>query len=170
MRNLILVLAILALGCHEQNKNKISPAELVKSREIKKVSEADLLKGAGLMAEEIIGKLDSLVDQRMNKDSIDCNTESWPAVDTLSKEYKAKIRLIRLASTNLSELEYQLLEAYQYNLENSLALTTSVQKLDERSVLYTSPLSAGDWGHCQDSKGPRIWSLKISIKEIISRL
>ena len=159
------------MACHEQNKNKISPAELVKSREIKKVTEAEILQGGTILGDEI--RL--LIDKIIETDSTACKTGKSLKIDSLATTYNTEIRLIGNATENPKMLESQLLEAYQYNLENDLVLTHSIQKLDNKTVLYTYPIGRGTkfYEHCMDSlrrQNAEMWSLKIPIKIIINRL
>ena len=51
-----------------------------------------------------------------------------------------------------TELEGQLLEAYEYNLEKSLEVKPGVQKLEDGNFLYTRPIIAGN-GMCLQCHG-----------------
>lgn len=174
MRYYWLIFSLLFVACHEQNKNKISPAELVKSREIKKVSEAEILRGGSKIGDEILLAVNKIVQKRSERDSGACEPSGWHEMDSLSKAYNSKIQLVRSSSKN-EQLEAQLLDAYQYNLENDLAPTPSIQKLDNKTVLYAYPIGKGTtlYKYCMDSarrKNAEMWSLKIPIKEVINGL
>lgn len=170
-----LIFGLLFMTCHEQNKNKIPPAELVKSREIKKVSEAEILRGGSALGDEIMKSVTLLFEIKTEQDSIECPPAKWPKLDSLTKVYGTNIRKVGAKTPAKTPLESQLLEAYQYNIENNLYLTPSVQKLDSKTVLYTHPIGkySKHYKYCPDSashKGSEMWSIKIPIKEIINKL
>ena len=172
----LLSLAVLfTIACHEQNKNKVSPAELMKSREIKKVSEAEILKKGGEIGQEVLERVQAVSASNLMKDSALCDVSMWRELDSLESAYQAEIQKVNVESLTNSELELQLLSAYQYNLENNLAPTPSIQKQDARTVLYAYPIdsSSNVYKYCLDSvqqKQAEMWSIKIPIKEIINRL
>lgn len=162
-------------SCHEKNKNKISPAELMKSREIKKVSEAEILKEGTVMGDEIRTSLEVIISNQLGSDSSDCNFENWAAMDSIEFTYQSDIRKVNVKSEIKSDLEYQLLEAYQYNLENNLSATPAVQKLDQSTVLFTYPVTkeSAVFKYCLDSTSrlsAEMWVIRMPIKEIVNRL
>ncbi|WP_422360841.1 hypothetical protein [Reichenbachiella sp.] len=172
----LLSLAVLfTIACHQQNKNKVSPAELMKSREIRKVSEAEILKKGGEIGHEILELVQAISATNLMKDSALCEISEWRDLDSLESAYQVEIQKVNVEFPTNSELDLQLLSAYQYNLENNLDPTPSVQKLDAQSVLYAYPIDASSniYKYCLDSvqrKQAEMWSIKIPIKEIINRL
>lgn len=176
MQNLIIGVGLfLAMACHEKNKNKISPAELMKSREIKKVSEAEILKEGSALGSEIINELNTIVSFRVNEAQTDCTIENWNDLDSLTASHQSSIQRLSKKSEGLSDLEYQLLEAYQYNLDNDLSATPAIQKLDQSTVLYTYPINQESeiFQYCMDSTErlrAEMWAIKIPIKKIVNRL
>ncbi|SMD34972.1 hypothetical protein SAMN04488029_2274 [Reichenbachiella faecimaris] len=175
MRYYYLILGVILFACHEQNKNKVSTAELMKSREIKKVSEAEILKKGGEIGNEILQSIQKMIPHFVKADAAICESHNWNALDSLKKAYKVKIDRVNGQSEGNSELELQLLIAYQYNLENNLKPTASVQKLDTKTVLFAYPIDieSNIYKYCLDSVSRRkaeLWSVKIPIKEIIGRL
>ncbi|MEO9966003.1 MAG: hypothetical protein ABJF11_09455 [Reichenbachiella sp.] len=175
MRYSWMIVLLVTMACHEQNKNKVSPAELVKSREIKRVTEGEILQGGTILGEEIMQVLDSIIQNKASGDKMDCEFSKWVEIDSLESSYQTDIRYVNSSSTEKVELEFQLLDAYQYSLENDLAPRASVQKLDAKTVLYAYPIdeSSTIYTHCLDSTGrtqAQIWSLKMPIKLIINRL
>ncbi|MEP3387637.1 MAG: hypothetical protein ABJO02_05585 [Reichenbachiella sp.] len=175
MRYYYLILSVFLFACHEQNKNKISPAELMKSREIRKVSEAEILKKGEIIGREILESVIKLSTQKVNDTSTLCDEKDWKELDALVKMNQAKVQRINSKSENLTELELQLLEAYQYNLEQNMKPTGSIQKLDAKTALYAYPVDSNSniYKYCMDSisrKSAELWTIKIPIKEIINKL
>lgn len=166
---------MLFFGCHEQNKNKVSTAELMKSREIKKVSEAEILKKGGELGSQILSSLQKVVELKVNADTAICDMTMWTGLDSLAAKYQSKINRVNTLTVDKSNLEFQLLEAYQYNLENQLTPSASIQKLDEKTVVYAYPIDreSNIYNYCMDSisrQKAEMWRIKIPIKEIINRL
>lgn len=177
MKKLILICVglIFLAACHEKNKNKVSAAELMKSREIKKVSEAEILKKGGEIGSEILNSIQLTIADKVTSDGIDCHIDHWPEIDSLNEYYKSSIQRINEQTESNTELELQLLAAYQYNLENNLAPTSSVQKFDSKTVLFAYPIDkeSSIYIYCLDSIGQsraEMWSIRLPIKEIVTRL
>ena len=172
----LLSLALLfTMACHEQNKNKVSTAELMKSREIKKISEAEILQKGGEIGNELLEQIQIISGSNLTIGSKLCEISKWEELDSIATNYQADIQKINVNSPISSELEVQLLSAYQYNLENYLKPTPSVQKLDAKTVLYAYPIdtSSNIYKYCLDSAErirAEMWSIKIPIKEIIKQL
>ena len=166
---------IVLLGCHEQNNNKISPAELVKSREIKKVSEAEILKKGSEIGDKIMQSIVQIVDNRTSQNNDDCDIENWSEIDSLENKVQGNISLVNIESEGLSEMEMQLLEAYQYNLDENIAAIASVQKLDNNSVLYAYSVDKESivYQQCMDSisrKKAAMWRILLPVKNIVRSL
>ncbi|WP_017731008.1 hypothetical protein [Nafulsella turpanensis] len=103
--------------------------------------------------------------------------------DSLSKAYQADIRLLPIEmaspSDNREELEKQLLEAYQYNQENNIALEDNVQPMGQPYFLYTQPFSlpaAGlpDSDFTEDNPQAKaligVWSILLSRRELVNAM
>lgn len=166
---------LIGASCHEQNKNKITPAELMKSREIRKVSEAEILQKAGELGVLMLDSIRDVVKSKSYSNTMSCEVSQWKELDAIEVDMKAEIKKVNQGSVGISELELQLLSAYQYNLENKLNPTASVQKLDSRTVLFAFPIDSTSniYKYCLDSierKNAEMWSIKFPVKEIVKRL
>lgn len=175
MKNWYLIFCLALLSCHERNNNKVSPAELMKSREIRKVSEAEILQKGSQLGKETLALLLSVVSKRFGNDTLSCDMSQWTELDTLGAGHEMDINQINEKTAGLTELELQLLSAYQYNLENQIVPTSAVQKLDDKTVLFVYPISAESdiYQYCLDSmsrQAAHLWRFKIPIKAIISQL
>ncbi|MEP2024985.1 hypothetical protein, partial [Reichenbachiella sp.] len=133
-------MSLLFSACHEQNKNTVSTAELMKSREIKKVSDAEILKKGGEVGNQILSAVLEIASRNVNTETVNCEVDSWKAIDSLETTYQSRIERLNSNNQLISELELQLLAAYQYNLENNEKPTSSIQKLNSKTILYTYPI------------------------------
>jgi hypothetical protein len=61
------------------------------------------------------------------------------------------------AQSKSSQEELDLFEAYEYNVQNNIALTTNIQKLPSGGLLYTAPI-AGEPEGGSPMKG--MWSIR----------
>lgn len=125
----------------------------IKSREIKKVTEAEIVskvlelgKSVALGSKQTLGKnLQQALQEGGVENAIDfCNLKAMPLVDSLSKNYNATIRRVSLKVRNPedypTELEKQILEAYQFQLNDSIAPQANVQPIGEDQYLFTQPI------------------------------
>jgi len=175
------MLLLLMIGCNQTNQNGQSVQELIKSREIRQVSDAEILEagekwGAVLMAQVSGMDQDSL--PKTNETLCrSCFTEVSSSLEdsvTINRYFDAKIIL--------DDVEKQLFEAYRYNVENNLDMVPSIQVLDKSTVLYTVPIdSEGNlFKFCLDSCQSAtltqalplygMWSIRMPTKVIVNKL
>ena len=155
----VLLLAIcfffLASGCGEKNNNRNNPAflEELANREIKKVSDADILKAAytqgSTISENAQKSIFSQLQEQLQNGNIEsalkfCNANAHPLTDSIAAETESLIKRTSFKTRNKSNspdsLETMLLDSYLYNVENNLTLDDNVQKVDEEYLLYTKPI------------------------------
>ncbi len=127
------------------------------NQEVKKVSQADIF-AAGLLrgrqiaeaAQQSLGKKlkETMANEGVHEAIRYCNIQAYPLVDSLSSSYRAHIKRVSLKLRNADNqpdsLENVLLNAYQYNVENNMALQDNIVSLDEKYLLYTKPIRIGD--------------------------
>jgi hypothetical protein len=67
-----------------------------------------------------------------------------PLVDSLSKKYGAVIKRVSFKVRNPkdvpTELEREILEAYEYQMENSAEMKSNVQAVEDDQYLFTKPI------------------------------
>jgi hypothetical protein len=127
--------------------------EELASRKIRRITDAQIYDAAMKMGDSIAStsqkKLGMTLMHEVKNNGLAkaleyCNINAYPLVDSLSEYFDADIKRASLRSRNPNdqpnEMEKQLLDAYQYNLEQGLELTAGVQKIDESSYLYTKPI------------------------------
>ena len=143
-------------ACNNSNTSQDSSRvkEIMKTHEIKKISDVDILNKALEIGNELAktsqGALSEKLIQSMKKDGVAesikfCHEVASPLTDSLSSTYKATIKRtsnrLRNPRNQPDAIETQLLDAYQYSFDNQLELKESVQMLDDKkSVLFTKPI------------------------------
>ena len=179
----------------------------MKDRQIKRVSEPELMDaafqtGASLasIAEDVLlEKLDDFY-ATIQSDATDSaeliiyrplSQLIGPLLDSLSSNSGHVVSLFNLKLENLNpdtlEVEKQLLEAYQYNLENDVQSEDNVQRFGAEHLLFTRPitsktgiclstlLATNRAGESDSLKSQHVyfcgmWSIRLSKKEIIKSL
>lgn len=171
MKNLILLFAIslYCLSCGNQNldeKQRETVQNEMKNREVKKVSDVDILNKAktfgAYLADTSQKTLSKTLISTIQKEGVEaalsyCNVVAYPLMDSLSGIYNAQIKRASFDTRNPrdapDEFEAQLLEAYQYAVDNDKPLTDDVQFTDNKEyVLYTRPIALNN-GVCLNCHG-----------------
>jgi len=146
-------------SCKEEmsDSDRKAAREGTKSQEIKKIDEAEIV-SAGLeigrsIADITQKTLGSTLKSHIQNDGIEpalkyCNLTAYPLVDSLSKVYSAKIKRVSMKLRNPDnkpdDIETELLDAYQYSLDESQQVADNIQDLDNGYLLYTKPILIGD--------------------------
>lgn len=134
----------------EKRADRSAYEEERKIREVKKISEAQLLEKAMEIGSDIAGQSQKALGSHLQKAiqqggigyAIDfCNVRAIPITDSLENIYQARIKRASLNYRNPADapddLEKTILEAYHYNQENELALEDNVQKQGDDYILFT---------------------------------
>lgn len=107
-----------------------------------------------------------------------------PTFHTLSRAWFEKSKfefkrfgLDKLAQSNqFQKVEQKIVEAYAYNLENKQPLVPNVQKVEDKAIIYSAPLtlSSANCLKCHSQKGTHtigdtigIWMITMPRKEVI---
>lgn len=154
--SIVFILTTSFFACNNSNTSQDSSRvkEIMKTHEIKKISDVDILNKAlevgNTLAKSSQGALSEKLMQSMKKygvtESIEyCHKVASPLTDSLSSAYKATIKRtssrLRNPRNQPDVIESQLLDAYQYSFDNQLELKESVQLLEDgKSVLFTKPI------------------------------
>lgn len=163
-------------SCVQPNQKGPTVQELIKSREIKQISDADILKEGAILGERLLVKVDSTI--KMSKTACDrcfVNHLSYMKDSVAVTSYFD-------ARTIQDEQEKQLFAAYQYSFENELPLSPAIQRKDKSTILYTAPIgdNNGLFRFCLDScdrtsidrtiPSLGMWSIAIPIKLIVNEM
>jgi len=180
-----------------------------KSQEVKRVSKAEIYAAGLEQGREIalaaqsalVSHLTSTISEKGAVAALSfCNVDAYPIVDSLSKIYNATIKRTSFRYRNPDdapdELEIQLLDAYEFNIEEGNELKENIQEFDEKYLIYTKPIIAG--AMCLECHGKNVsesmrnqlkvlypgdkalnhelndlrgmWSVKIPVKDIVNGL
>ncbi|MDQ3394206.1 MAG: DUF3365 domain-containing protein [Bacteroidota bacterium] len=208
-----LFLVFMAMACDGTQKvDRSGIKEEMANRELKKVSEADILNEATRIGQSIAADAEKLIQKKSNELSDGASTDpvrkahvKWVhSLDSLEDVYEAEIKFLSLITSKdaseISPLEEELLDAYQYNLENKISLSENIQKSEKGFLLYNKPiiLSSNSCLRCHGTPGETVdeqtltslkenfptskapgytegsimgfWSIKLSQKKIINEL
>ena len=204
------LILIFLVGCSVDGNRAVDREKVrqeMKDRQIKRVSEPELMSAAfqtgaelaGVAEKVLLKKIDSFLSSVPSDSS---NTDDrtrmppfgkvvQPVLDSLNSQSDHFLSLISVGVENLhpdtSAVEKQLLEAYQYNLENDISSEDNVQKSGTDHLLFTRPITSKT-GICLkvlmanfQSRKPDtlksqatyfcgMWSIRLSKKEIIKSL
>lgn len=154
----LLALNLLA-ACDTGSQNALNREALqeeMRNRQPKRLSEAQIVnevyEQGRFLAQTAQESLLTTLQAAIAREGIEgavryCNLQALPLMDSLSKTHKATIGRTSLQLRNPAnaptELEQQLLEAYQYNAEEGLPMDDNVQKIDQQYMLYTKPIVLG---------------------------
>lgn len=152
--SIIILVSLITLSCSSDKKiDSKAVREEIKSREIIKITDAELLvkvheigKEIALNAKKILGK--NLKRSIKNVGVINaiefCNINAMPLTDSLKSDLGVDIKRVTLKARNPkdipNELEKELLEAYAYQWNDSMQLQSNVQEIDDNRYLYTLPI------------------------------
>lgn len=129
----------------EQRKQMREAREL---NSIKKVSEVEITEAAFVLGREILG----LVESGLDKDSIEISR-------------KVDIRWLEAGSTEGTEIERQVIDAYLTSMMMGTELADNVQRLGTDSLLYTKPVVVNLPEGAVEVKGT--WNIRLSKKQIV---
>ena len=209
------IVALVVVGCRGEisSEDRKAASQGMKSQEVKKVNQADIF-AAGLRrgrqiaeaAQLSLGKKlkETMLNEGVHEAIRYCNIQAYPLVDSLSKTYRASIKRVSLKLRNPDDapdsLENVLLNAYQYSVDNDMALQDNIVSLNDKFLLYTKPILIGDpvCLICHGKKGSEVsdetlslikslypydsatgykmtdlrgmWSIRLSLKEIVNTI
>lgn len=168
------LLLISVLSCEPSGKrpSDMTPQELVKSREIRKISDLDILEAGKVLGNEVMNLLNDRMELLSNSDSINfknlTKVSSEVQADSALLKSSIVLKLVLIDSENKTHqsgpMESQILEACQYSLDNDIAISETVQMSNSnRDVRYIEPILV-------NQKLIGLWSLNIPKKSIISAM
>lgn len=149
-----LFFTFILVGCTATNQDGREIKEIMKSREIKKVSEADILNKAmnigNMIADSSQMELSRNLIQSMKSEGVPgsikfCNANAIEITNSLTKKYSAEIKRTALKTrnenNNPNKLEMDILEAYENASAEKIQISSSVQMIENTDqVLFTKPI------------------------------
>ena len=158
---ILLVSSWFFCGCSDMSEQKAIQEKLkegLKAHQIMRVTDDEIVAAAHARGDSVLQQLNEL------KTNFGWGSEAGSAIiDSLNDHHPQQIiTFIKASATgqDLPPMELQLLEAYQYSVEQKQIPTSNVQLLDDQWVLFTSPvMEAGQF--------VGMWSIRQSKKTII---
>lgn len=147
---LFILIGLYGCGSNERVSKEVFE-EVNKSMEIKKVSEADVIREAMKWGDEIsneaqsqlISALQNAIGEKGIPGAIEfCNVQALPILDEVGSKYNVKIRRASQKYRNPEDkpldFEELILDAYAYNQENDIPNEPNIQKLENGEILFYS--------------------------------
>lgn len=153
MKNLKFLLIFVSL-CFACNPDKIDTRRVkkeIEDRKIKKISEGEIISAADSIGNYSTNALQKIISQRLDsslqKGSVEgaipfCILSNYPEKTQMEQGYHATLSRTsfpdRLMNSNNApdELQKQLLDAYSFNLEKKLPLSSSIQMLPKEIAFF----------------------------------
>ena len=178
-----LLFGLFLISCEEQkNMQSDELKEEMADRELKRLSEGEIMAKAKELGGEIAKISQSTLGEQLKKAISEegvpgalkyCNVNAYPLLDSLQKTYGASIKRASLRARNVldepNSIERQILEAYQYNIEQGIDLDENVQRLGDTAILYSKPIILNN-GICLNCHGDPQNEIGASNSELIQEL
>ena len=170
------IFALSVSGCQPQHNTNPPTYELIKSHEIKKVSSAKILLKASELGDTIAMSIrERITAVHKQLDSAVCESSKLQILEPVEFSYGVRIRRLNNLFKPSKTIEEELLIAYQYNFDNGHAMRSSVQKNNDKYVLYISPIQTGDtfYSICADDSVKQfigLWAIEIPVKKLVDVL
>ncbi len=179
------LLASLIICSCDSGQERWQSKELKKeiaSRKLKRVSEADILGLASELGNMIATEAQKRLGSQLKKSLQNggpveairfCNVNAYPLLDSFRNSYNVEIRRVSLRIRNPndtpSEMEAQILDAYQYNIENDIPLDDNLQKIGDTAILFSRAIVLNN-GMCLKCHGNTENEIQPEVQEIIQEL
>lgn len=180
--NILIGAVLLLLACNGglTDAQKKAFKEEYDQREVKRVTPGELTDAVFQQGNAIADTLQQLFSTKEREDNLwrtsVITAEDEPMLDSLNRKYKVHIKWIGAEAAEdtpvVTPLEKQLLDAYLYDTENGQEVRKNVQKIDEKSFLFTQPLLS-ETMNAAATESPKLWgmwSITLLQREIILAL
>lgn len=115
-----------------EGKQKTNVNEIIKTQEIKQLSQADVMLAAQLFGESVL--------KEINASSIACDSSKFKAfLDSLAVTFQGRVTFGRSQDNFLLKEEKDLFEAYQYNINQDVKSKNAIQMVDSKTAIYSVP-------------------------------
>lgn len=147
-----------ACGPQEDHTDRVALAKEMRGRKLKRVTDAQIM---SLAAEEGIKAVAQLQPLLTVPESGDC--DSIRINGALQNEVVADYRFICRPMPDMHPKALEIWNAYNYNVQQNIAIGENIQKLENGQLLYTAPVM-------HNGKFIGMWSIVLDKKEMIRRL
>ncbi|HET8861091.1 DUF3365 domain-containing protein [Marivirga sp.] len=150
----LLLLLLWGCGFSTEKRRPKKIADSYDLREVKKVSEADIIYRTGVLGDSITEKVGAVFMNKITSQYAKggykaaaqfCSMNAYPLTDSLANEYKVFLKRVssknRNPTNSPSDLEKQILEAYEYSADRGDDLGANVQFIRPGdTILYNKPI------------------------------
>jgi hypothetical protein len=150
----VLIMVVWGCGFSTEKRRPKRIQDTQEQREVKKVSEADIINQTKKLGDSIaqkvgavfIGKISEKYAEGGYKAAAEfCSMNAYPLTDSLAKEYKVFLKRVsnkyRNPNNAPSNLEKQVLEAYEYSAAQGDGIGSNVQFIRPGdTILYNNPI------------------------------
>jgi len=157
LRYSILFLVLASACIPRERVDQSALREEMKDREVKAASEGEIMAAAQAQGRFIADASQRALAAELGRafgesgaaGAIEyCNLKAIPLIDSLSRAYQAQIRRTTLKARNPdnkpTEVEAEILEAYQFSSGQGQTVEDNIQTLDGDEILYTKPIVIGN--------------------------
>lgn len=128
-----------------ENDNMRSVSKEMKSRKIRRVTQAQILEQAQMLGDKLAKQASDLLDKNISDTLGSCVPLSKNITDTLLPSFKfTEIKRFALRAHTLARAtdatEQQLLDAYRYNDRNHISMSSNLQAVGDTTILYNAPI------------------------------
>ncbi|WP_375579580.1 DUF3365 domain-containing protein [Marivirga tractuosa] len=150
----LIIMVVWSCGFSTEKRRPKQIEDTQELREVKKVSEADIINKTTKLGDSIsqlagsvfMGKISEKYAEGGYKAAAEfCSINAYPLTDSLANEYKVFLKRVSNKNRNPAnaptELENQVLEAYEYSVEQGDKLGANVQFIRPGdTILYNKPI------------------------------
>lgn len=150
----IIFLIVWACGFSTEKRRPKQIEETQEKREVKRVSEADIINRTRKLGDSITKQATAVFMGKISEKYAEggyeaaaefCSMKAYPLTDSLANEYKIFLKRVSNKNRNPdnvpSNLEKQVLEAYEYSIEQGDEIGANVQFMRSGdSILYNKPI------------------------------
>jgi len=151
---LFLAIVVWACGFSTEKRRPEKIQNTIEEREVKRVSEADIINKTKQLGDSITKKAGAVFMGKIAQKYAEggygaaaefCSMNAYPLTDSLANQYKVYLKRVsnknRNPSNAPSNLEREILEAYQYSLEHGDEVGSNVQFIRPGdTILYNKPI------------------------------
>jgi hypothetical protein len=156
---IVLFILVFVAACNDKPADTSNQAfkEEMKDREIKIIPDGEIIDAAMKRGNIIADSAQKLLGGTLKKaikeggvpHAIEyCNLSAYSIMDSIEAAFGANVRRASLRVRNPedapNELERQILEAYEYQVQNDDVLSANIQRDGEEYLLYTRPITIKD--------------------------
>lgn len=146
-------IVFITFSCNEQGSNQRNNKafqEELKSRELKRATEAEISNAAYEQGARIADIAQDLLNESLQSDDSVMNLlvhykEALLAInDSVAQKESVEIKRVANHHEAPNSMEGIILDAYLYNIEQSLRVEDNIQEIDKEYFLYTRPIILND--------------------------